>query len=267
MPIGVIALAAALPVLPVPKPDRDVHVELTSAAIAAVVESARDRAGRVTLVVPSLFRKKAFTGGLAVGMALFGSMLGVGIVFTLFVQVGLGYSPLKAGLAGIGQAAGIMVGFAASQPLISKVGGRRLMHAGEGITAAGFAAFVLVLHLAGDGIGIAAMTPALALLGIGMGLTMAPFFDIVLAGVHDRESGSAAGVLTAVQQLGGAFGVAVLGTTFFHALSVSAATSRTGAFQDAAGVALALAAGLVGVAFLLTFLLPRWARPESAGGH
>jgi hypothetical protein len=161
----------------------------------------------------------------------------------------------------------MVAGFIVSQPLIAKVGGRRLMHAGEVITAAGFAVFVLVLHVAGDGIGIAAMTPALVLLGVGMGLTMAPFFDIVLAGVEDRESGSAAGVLTAVQQLGGAFGVAVLGTTFFHALSASDATSQVGAFRDAAGVALWLAAGLTGVAFLLTFLLPRRARPEVAAAH
>ena len=302
VPIGVLALLAGLRVLPASRRDRDVHVELTSAAIAAGsmvlliypliqgrelgwpawtyamvaagvagfgllarVESARDRAGRVTLVVPSLFTKRAFTGGLATGMALFGSLMGVGIVFTLFVQVGLGYSPLKAGLAGIAQAAGMVVGFVASQPLIEKVGGRLLMHAGEAITAVGFALFVLVLHLAGDTIGIGAMSPPLAVLGVGMGLTMAPFFDIVLAGVSDRESGSAAGVLTAVQQLGGAFGVAVLGTTFFHALAVSGAGSRVGVYRDAAGTALWLAAGLIAVAFALTFLLPRRAaRPAAA---
>jgi EmrB/QacA subfamily drug resistance transporter len=304
IPIGLVALAAAVKLLPVPRPDRSVHVEFTSAAIAAgsmvlliypliqgrelgwpawtygmiaagllgfgllaKVESARDRAGKVTLVVPSLFRNKAFTGGLAVGMALFGSLLGVGIVFTLFVQVGLGYSPLKAGLAGIGQAAGMVAGFVASQPLMRRLGGRRVMLVGEALSAAGFALFVLVLHLAGDSVGIAQMTPALAVLGIGLGLTMAPFFDIVLAGVDDREAGSAAGVLTAVQQLGGAFGIAVLGTTFFHALTVSDAASRIGVFRDAAGVALWLAAGLIAVAFALTFLLPRRARPDAVPAH
>jgi hypothetical protein len=44
---------------------------------------------------------------------------------------------------------------------------------------------------------------------------MAPFFDIVLAGVEQHETGSASGTLTAVQQLGGALGIAVLGTVFF----------------------------------------------------
>jgi hypothetical protein len=48
-----------------------------------------------------------------------------------------------------------------------------------------------------------------------MGLAMAPFFNIVLAGVDDEETGSASGALTSVQQLGGAFGIAVLGTIFF----------------------------------------------------
>ena len=85
------------------------------------------------------------------------------------------------------------------------------MHIGEALTALGFAGFVLTLHWAGDGVGIWAMAPSLALVGLGMGLAMAPFFDIVLAGVEDHESGSASGVLTSVQQLGGAFGIAVLG--------------------------------------------------------
>lgn len=298
IPIGVIALLAAVRVLPASRPDRSVHVELTSAAIAAgsmvlliypliqgrelgwpawtyvmiaaglagfallaQVESAREKAGKVTLVVPTLFTKKAFTGGLAVGMAMFGALMGIGIVFTLFVQLGLGYSPLKAGLAGIGQAAGMVVGFIASQPLMAKLGGRRVMHAGQALTVAGFAAFVLTLHVAGDSIGIGAMSPALVLLGLGMGLTMAPFFNIVLSGVEDREAGSAAGALTAVQQLGGAFGIAVVGTTFFHALTVSSARTRIGAFRDATEVTLWLAVGLVAVSAVLTFLLPRTVRP------
>jgi hypothetical protein len=99
-----------------------------------------------------------------------------------------------------------------------------------------------------------------------MGLSMAPFFDIVLAGVEDHESGSASGVLTSVQQLGGAFGIAVLGTTFFHVLDGSGGSSRTAAFRDAAGRSMWLAAALIGVAFLLTFLLPPEAR-EDAVGH
>jgi hypothetical protein len=47
---------------------------------------------------------------------------------------------------------------------------------------------------------------------------MAPMFDIILAGVEPRETGSAGGTLTAVQQLGGSLGIAILGTVFFSAI-------------------------------------------------
>jgi EmrB/QacA subfamily drug resistance transporter len=301
VPIGVVALLAAARVLPPSRPNRAVRVELTSALIAsgamvlliypliqgrdlgwpawsfamivvgllgfvllAWVEKTRDRAGKVTLITPSLFTKKAFTGGLLTGMAMFGALMGMSIVFTLFVQLGLGFSPLRAGLAGIAQAVGMVIGFVAAQPLNARFG-RTLMHAGEVLSALGFAGFVLTLHLAGDSIGIGDMSPSLLVIGLGMGFTMAPFFDIVLAGVEEHESGSAAGVLTSVQQLGGAFGIAVLGTTFFHVLNGSGAGSRVGAFREAAGAAMWLSAGLIAVTFLLTFLLPMRAREDVVG--
>ena len=303
IPIGLIALFAGFKILPPSRPDPSVHIELTSAGIAsgsmflliypliqgrelgwpvwvfvmlaaglagfvllARIETSRDRAGRVTLITPTLFRKRAFVGGMATGMALFGSLMGLSIVFTLFVQIGLGFSPLKAGLAGIPQAAAMIIGFGASQPLMGKLGGRLVMHIGEAISAAGFVLFVLVLHGAGDGITVWSMVAPLAVLGVGMGLTMAPFFDIVLAGVDDKESGSASGVLTAVQQLGGAFGIAVLGTVFFNALTASTATTQIGVFRHGASTAIWVAAAFMVVTFLLTFLLPKRAR-EDAPAH
>jgi hypothetical protein len=65
--------------------------------------------------------------------------------------------------------------------------------------------------------------------GLGMGLAMAPFFDIVLAGVEAKETGTAGGALTAIQQLGGALGIAVLGTIFFAALGGHIADRSTAA--------------------------------------
>jgi hypothetical protein len=130
----------------------------------------------------------------------------------------------------------------------------------------GTACVALTVQLTGADISPYQLIPALLLLGAGMGLAMAPFFDIVLAGVEDHESGSASGVLTSVQQLGGAFGIAVLGTTFFHVLDGSDATTRVGVFRDAAGTSMWLAAGLIALAFVLTFLLPVRAR-EDAVGH
>lgn len=134
----------------------------------------RTRAGRSTLVTASLFGKRAFVAGVSTGLALVGALMGLSIVFTLLAQVGLGWSPLKAGLAGIPQAIGMVLGFIASQPLGARWGGRRVMHAGEALVLAGLTGFITTLHVAGDGIVALALAPALAVLGTGFGMTMAP---------------------------------------------------------------------------------------------
>ncbi len=179
-------------------------------------ESRKRRAGGDPLVVPSLFRKRGFTGGLILGTVFFTGMTGFGLVFGLFAQIGLGYSPLKAGLAGVPMSIGLVVGFGVAQAL-QKLG-RKVIHIGTAVMAVGVVGLVYTLHAAGIGVTPWQFAPALIVVGLGMGLLMAPFFDTVLAGVEPHETGSASGALTAVQQLGSALGVAVLGTIFFGAL-------------------------------------------------
>lgn len=96
-------------------------------------------------------------------------------------------------------------------------------------------------------------------------MTMAPYFDIALAGVDERESGSATGVLSSVQQLGSAIGVGALGTLFGRTLASTGAATPVGGFRDSVSSALFLAAALLAAAFVLTFLLPERARPDTAG--
>jgi EmrB/QacA subfamily drug resistance transporter len=181
-------------------------------------EARRERNRLDPLVTPSLFRKRAFTGGLAVGLVFFAALIGTGLVFTFYLQVGLGYSPLKAGLTTLPQALGTVAGFIAAGAGLGEKLGRKLLQTGTAVMIVGTAGFALTVRLAGDGVNPYVMAPSMLLLGAGMGLAMAPFFNIVLAGVDDEETGSAAGALTSVQQLGGAFGLAVLGTIFFAIL-------------------------------------------------
>ncbi|GAB3062761.1 hypothetical protein GCM10027053_26490 [Intrasporangium mesophilum] len=232
----------------------------------AVVEKRRDRAGMPTLVVPSLFGRRAFTSGLLTGLAFFGSLMGSTMVFTLFVQLGLGFDALHAGLAGLPQALGMMVGFGVAQALNARLG-RRLMHIGGALLAAGLVGLVVTIGAAGTGIGVWAMAPALVVMGTGMGMTMAPFFDIVLAGVSPEESGSASGTLTAVQQVGGALGIAILGTVFFSSLDTSVASEgpSIAAFGSATQASLWVAATMVAIGWVLTFLLPK--RAEHYDSH
>ncbi|MEV4344300.1 MFS transporter [Actinoplanes sp. NPDC049596] len=184
----------------------------------AIYEARRERNGLDPLVTPSLFRKRAFSGGLTVGLVFFAALIGTGLVFTFYLQIGLGYSPLKAGLTTLPQALGTVAGFVAAGAGLAERFGRRLLQLGTIIMIVGTAVFALSVRLTGADVTPYKLIPGLVLVGAGMGLAMAPFFNIVLAGVDDEETGSASGALTSVQQLGGAFGIAVLGTIFFAIL-------------------------------------------------
>ncbi|WP_225821775.1 MFS transporter [Streptomyces naphthomycinicus] len=192
-------------------------------AVFAVYESRVGKAGRDPLVVPSLFRKRGFSGGMTLGLVFFSAMQGFMLVFTLYAQIGLGYSPLKAGLVLVPWSGGMVVGFGIAQGVARF--GRAVLQAGTLVMAAGVFGVWLTLDVVGDTVGPWQFGPSLLVSGIGMGLLMAPFFDIVLASVEQHETGSASGTMTAIQQLGGAFGVAVLGTVFFGLLGGGIATA------------------------------------------
>jgi EmrB/QacA subfamily drug resistance transporter len=186
-------------------------------------ESRRSRADRDPLVVPSLFRKRGFSGGMILGLVFFSTMQGFMLVFNLYTQIGLGYSPLRAGLVMVPWSGGMIVGFGIAQAVARF--GRAVLQAGALVMALGVFGVWLTLDTAGSGVGPWQLLPSLLVTGIGMGLLMAPFFDIVLASVEQHETGSASGTMTAVQQLGGAFGVALLGTVFFGLLGGGIATA------------------------------------------
>ncbi|MEV4106064.1 MFS transporter [Nonomuraea sp. NPDC049695] len=228
-------------------------------AVFARYESRRAASGKDPLVTPGLFRKRAFTGGLVAGLAFFSGMMGFGLVFNLYTQLGLGFSPLQAGLTGLPQAIGGVIGFGLAMSGLQEKLGRGLLQIGTVVMAAGAAVLALTIHLAGLDVGSWQLAPGLALVGIGMGLTMAPFFDIVLAGVEPHESGSASGTLTAIQQLGGALGTAVLGTLFFNLLQ------NRWSFGSSMQVTVWVEVGLLALTFALSYLLPRKARADGQG--
>ena len=155
---------------------------------------------------------------------------------------------------------GTVAGFGVAQAL--RRFGRAGLHLGLLIEILGMLGLLLTLHWAGLGLTPWQLVPALAVTGVGQAMVMAPFFDIVLAGVEPRETGSASGALTAVQQLGGSFGVALLGTVFFQ--SGTALHAGTG-FGGAIRTTLWLVLGMLALTFAVAYLLPRRARPGA--GH
>jgi MFS family permease len=134
--------------------------------------------------------------------------------------------------------------------------GPRLMLAGLAILAAGLLGAIAAYHANDPTTYPWTLLVALAISGLGFGSFTVPFFTAALARVQPQETGSAAGLLNAVQQLGATLGIAVLGSVFLHTLTTNPpqaapATAHT-AVQRAFRLALALLAVATASAALMT---------------
>jgi EmrB/QacA subfamily drug resistance transporter len=213
------------------------------------------RSGDDALIAPSLLRNRAYTSGLVVGLAFFAGFAGLLMVVSLFMQLGLGYSPEHAGLTLAPMSLGVAITAGASYALIPRFG-RSVLQAGVAIVVAALLGLAATVSHGGVELSSWDLLPAIFGLGLGLGLVFGPLFNVILGGVDEHEVGSASGTLNAIQQLGNSIGVAVLATIFFslldHGHGSPAAMTRT----------TLISAALFAVAFVLSFLLPRQARME-----
>jgi EmrB/QacA subfamily drug resistance transporter len=208
------------------------------------------------LIEPGLLSNRAFTTGLLTGVVFFTAFGGLVMVFSMFTQLGLHFTPLHAGLTMAPMSVGAAVGAASAYGLMPRFG-RGVLQAGLLLMVPAFAALALVVHHAGTGTGSWDMAAPLFVAGIGMGWVFGSMFNIILAGVQDHEVGSASGTLSAIQQLGNATGVAVLATIFFSLLD-HGHTSATAIVRT-----LLVATALIVASFAASFLLPKDARMET----
>ncbi|WP_308250732.1 MFS transporter [Nonomuraea rhizosphaerae] len=225
----------------------------------------RNRAGAATLIEPSVFGKRSFSSGVVFVIVFFGAVAGFGLAVGMFLQLGLGYSALRASLTMASWAVGAFLGTAFSAARMAVLG-RRILHLGLAIMAVGITALYAVFQLAGASVGAWDLVLPLLAYGVGMGMIFVPLFGIIMGGVEDHEIGSASGTLEGIQQLGASLGIAVLGTVFFgqlgqagHIGGHAVEAVRLGAVQ-AAGTVTLITLGLTALAFAVGFLLPRQAR-------
>jgi EmrB/QacA subfamily drug resistance transporter len=225
----------------------------------ALYQRRRTRSGRAPLVELSVFAKRSYTSGVLFVTVFFGTVVGFGLTVGLLLQLGLGYSPVRASLAMASWAVGAFLGTGVGSTMTARLG-RRILHLGLVLMAGGLAATYAVLGQHGP---VTAWRLALPLLvyGAGMGMIFAPLFDIIMGEVTDREVGSAAGLLESIQQLGSSLGLAALGTVFFTAVGTR---PRVATFLDAGRDVTLVALGLTAVAFAVSFLLPHRARQAAA---
>ena len=294
VPLGAAALAAGARFLPtVPPAARHIRLDLTGTLLAAAAtflliyplvearqygwpgwafamlacsapafgifaahQSGRRRSGKSPLVELRIFAKRSYTSGVVFVVVFFGAVAGISLSIGLLLQIGLGYSPVHASITCAAWAIGAFLGTGVSASLAAKAG-RRILHAGLTVMMAGLAGVYLVLAHTHAALSGWALTGPLLAYGAGMGLIFLPLYDILIAAVQDHEVGSAAGLLEAIQQLGGALGVAVLGTIFFSLMGVGAAAAHRTASLHAAQVTTLTTIAVTVLAFALGFLLPR----------
>ncbi|MEU2663553.1 MFS transporter [Micromonospora sp. DT46] len=200
-----------------------------------------------------LFGFRSYALGSLIALLYFGGFTAIFFIFTLYLQNGLGYSALVAGLAITPFALGSAAASALGGRIVNRFG-RPLVAVGLLTVVVGLVAVVVVLNLAPRGAAVPWLTAApLLVAGLGSGLVIAPNQTLTLSQVPVRQAGSGAGMLQTGQRIGSAAGIAAVGSVFFSSLAASGGDFSL-AFRHslllAAGViALALVAALVDVAF------------------
>jgi EmrB/QacA subfamily drug resistance transporter len=213
------------------------------------------RSGRDPLVVASVFGHRSYVAGLGSIVVFFAGMIGTLLVLTLYLQFGEHFSAIHAGLTlapfAIGSAGGATLAAAVLVPRF----GRTVLQIGAVIIAGGVWWLRDVIALHGLSTTSLSLAPPQIVLGVGIGMLIAPLFGFILSSVTDDEVGSASGVLNACQQLAGAVGVAALGTIFFAVLGHEG-------FVAAVNRCLLVELGTMPVLVILIGLLPRQARED-----
>ncbi|HEX3296928.1 MAG TPA: MFS transporter [Nocardioides sp.] len=210
----------------------------------------RERTTGSALLPMRLFADRGFSAGLVTQGAFQGSLAGFALALTVYVQTGLGWSAVHAGLTLLPFSLGAFVGTGVSVPLGMKLG-KVVMVVGAVLQSAATVWVLAVVHGQTDGLSTWDLMPALVVCGIGLGLLVVPLVDVALATIPTAEAGAASGTYGTVQQVGAALGVAITGTVFFGVVGTSydAASLRSGliaaCWVAAGGYALSAVASLL----------------------
>ncbi|WP_157129433.1 MFS transporter [Nocardia amamiensis] len=182
-------------------------------------ERRRARTVGSPLMPLTLFRVRAFSTGMATWVIFWVALGGFFFVWMLYMQIGLGWTPLRAGLTATPFAVGAAAGSGLAVLVFVPRFGRRVLMTGALVNAAGFAGYIWVATYYGPGITSWQMIVPLTVAGFGFGLVVAPMVDLILTGVPAGDAGSASGTLSTVQQVGMALGIALVGVVFFTQLA------------------------------------------------
>ena len=169
---------------------------------------ARQRRLSEPLVELSLFRGRAFTAALGSNCVAAFVAIGIELFTAQYLQLVLGMGPFQAGLWSLPSAAGIIAGSMLAPRLTDIAPPARIVPSGLALAAAG----LLVLMLAGPNSGLAAIVAGTTLIGLGVGPVGTLATDLIVAAAPAEAAGAASGISETGTELGGALGIAILGS-------------------------------------------------------
>lgn len=185
-----------------------------------VYERGLARRGSEPVFDPALLGIGTFVTGLAASVLFFGGIGAFFLTVSVYLQNGTGRTAWETGLVILPYALG-SIGTSGVGVALAAKAGRILLITGS-LTIAVSQLLLWCIVKDGDDPGYWPLALALFVGGLGLGLAAPILVNVVLAGVSARNAGAAGGVLSTVNQIGGAVGIAVLGTVFFTAVTDSA---------------------------------------------
>ncbi len=188
-----------------------------------------------------LFLDRRLSVGAGVVTIAFLVMFGLFFLFTMYLQFVRGYSPLRAGLSTLPLAVTLVMVAPRSATLAERFGTGPVVTAGFSLVGAGFA----VLALIGPTTPYLVLAVALVLLGAGMSLTAAPATGSIMSSVPHAKAGVGSAVNDTTREVGGALGVAVLGSVMSSVYTSNMPGQVPDAARNSIGAAMAIA-GQVG---------------------
>ncbi|MGE7437066.1 MFS transporter [Kitasatospora sp. NPDC001175] len=220
-----------------------------AAAVLLAAFAVSSLRGRAPIVPFGIFRIRSLAVADLVLLMLTSGIFSMFFFSALYLQHVLDYSPLRAGLAFLPAAVGVMAGAGLAQPVMGKLGPVPVGTTGLGLGAVGM---VLLSRLPSAGSYAGDLLPGLLTLSVGLGVAFVPITLLATSGVPQRDAGLASGLYQTVQQIGGALGLAVLSTLAARRAADdlehggAAAAAQVAGFRSAfAGGAVILALGAV----------------------
>ena len=211
--------------------DPKVAASLTAAVVLLASFVVIESRSRHALMPLRVFASRSRSGAYVIMLLIATAMSGFFFFLTIFVQDVLGYSALKAGVAFLPFAGTLVVISGLAGQLVARAGARPLMLTGTAATSGGMYWFSRIgVHTTylGGLLGPSLVTAA------GLGLLFVPLSLVALTRVRDQDSGLASSLLNTGQQVGGAIGLAALGTVAWTAVAdsarsqIAAAAARSG---------------------------------------